>query len=140
VTPCSSWLNSITELQKRVALSAPSPTRRRRRPGRWTSRWKRFSTSHISVAIRLRIVRAFSRARSMHSEIEFGFSCEKSRWFETLSSSAVSSAKAERSPTMSSSAAQWRMRRASASGVEPIVSVWLNVTSVTRAVCSARST
>ena len=30
--------------------------------------------------------------------------------------------------------------RASASGVDPIASVWLNVTSVMRAVCSARST
>ncbi len=140
--PCSSWLNSTTDMQKREALSEPSPTRRRRRPGRCTSRWKRFSASHISVASWFRIVRAFSRERAMHSTIEFGLLCEKSRCWGTVSSSSApsSGAKAARSPTMSSSAIQWRWRRASASAVEPIVSVWLKVTSVMRALCSARST
>jgi hypothetical protein len=107
VMPCSSWLKSTIERQKRVVLSARDAARRRR-PGRWTSRWKRLSASHISVATWWRIVCALSRARAMHSTIEFPFSSEKIRCAATLSSSPSGppGGKAECSPTMSRSAAQ----------------------------------
>ena len=107
VTPWSSWLKSTIERQKRVVLSAPDAACRRR-PGRWTSRWKRLSASHISVASWWRIVCALSRARAMHSTIEFPFSDEKIRCAGTVSSSpsGPSGGKAGRSPTMSRSAAQ----------------------------------
>ena len=78
----------------------------------------------------------------MQLTIEFGFSSANVTCAGTVSSSASApaAANAALSPTMSSSVSQWRSRRASASGVEPIASVWANVASVMRAVCSARST